>query len=374
VTKGVLPTFEDQTNNARKSKGFALVYWSRDPDGTQHNEGDSLNSLTPGINGPTSKAAVQNADNNLKQLLDYLTNTDDPNNPGHKLIDPTDVVITADHGFATISRHDLDNSGSNFTTSYASSFTYKDATGRQEVNPGYLPPGFVALDIAHNLGLPLFDPDSQVTVNGVVQYKPVDPTVAQANTVVNGVQTLQHPANGDGLIGGTGKITPITQGGSSTGFPVSATPTDAQVVVAANGGSDLIYVSDAAPNKQQTVQNVANFLLHQDYISGVFVDDAYGNIPGTLPLSAINLKGTAQLSTPSIVINFRTFSTNPNNPNDTQAGVEIADTGLQQGQGMHGSFGRQDTFNFMAASGPDFKKGYVDAAPSSNADLPTTLA
>ena len=29
---------------------------------------------------------------------------------------------------------------------------------------------------------------------------------------------------------------------------------------------------------------------------------------------------------------------------------------------MHGSFGRGDTMNFMAAIGPDFKAGYVDAA------------
>jgi len=28
-----------------------LVFWSRDPDGTQHNQGDSLNQLVPGING-----------------------------------------------------------------------------------------------------------------------------------------------------------------------------------------------------------------------------------------------------------------------------------------------------------------------------------
>ena len=29
---------------------------------------------------------------------------------------------------------------------------------------------------------------------------------------------------------------------------------------------------------------------------------------------------------------------------------------------MHGSFSRGDTMNFMAAIGPDFKAGYVDAA------------
>ena len=41
---------------------------------------------------------------------------------------------------------------------------------------------------------------------------------------------------------------------------------------------------------------------------------------------------------------------------------------------MHGSFGRQDTHNFMAAIGPDFKAGMVDDAPVGNADLAPTAA
>jgi hypothetical protein len=54
--------------------------------------------------------------------------------------------------------------------------------------------------------------------------------------------------------------------------------------------------------------------------------------------------------------------------------VNIADTGLQQGQGMHGSFSRADTMNFMAAIGPSFKTGFVDEAPVSNADIGKTIA
>src|SRR5262249_26696064 len=139
-----------------------------------------------------------------------------------------------------------------------------------------------------------------------------------------------------------------------------------------NGGSDLIYV----PNHDaSTVQRIVDFLSKQDYTSGLFVDtDTYGNIPGALSLKDINLKGSTNLPTPAIMLNFRTFPTNPNDPNDTFTGVEVADSGLQQGQGMHGSFGRQDTFNFMAAIGPDFKTHYVDAAPISNADVAPTLA
>src|SRR5215831_2914492 len=58
ATRAVLPAF------VRDAKPFVLVYWSRDPDGTQHNHGDSLNRLTPGINGPTARAAVTDADAN----------------------------------------------------------------------------------------------------------------------------------------------------------------------------------------------------------------------------------------------------------------------------------------------------------------------
>jgi hypothetical protein len=54
--------------------------------------------------------------------------------------------------------------------------------------------------------------------------------------------------------------------------------------------------------------------------------------------------------------------------------AEIADTTLQQGQGMHGSFSRADTFNFTAAIGPSFKRGYVDHMPVSNADVGQTIA
>ena len=54
--------------------------------------------------------------------------------------------------------------------------------------------------------------------------------------------------------------------------------------------------------------------------------------------------------------------------------AEVADTSLQTGQGMHGTFSRADTRNFMAAFGPSFKRGFADPAPVSNADITPTLA
>jgi len=71
------------------------------------------------------------------------------------------------------------------------------------------------------------------------------------------------------------------------------------------------------------------------------------------------------------VVSFRSFDTSCSVP--TRCGVEVADTILKQGQGMHGSFSRADTWNFMALFGPDFKEGFEDPAPASNADVQPTL-
>lgn len=336
TSKVILPMF------VKSGKPFALLYWSRDPDGTQHFQGDSLNQLVPGINGPTSKAGLRNADNNLKQILDYINS--DP-----QIAANTDIFLTADHGFATISKHEIDAAG-RATASYAAKWTYKDAQGRQEVNDGFLPVGFVSIDLAHELGLPLFDPDSQIDgPDGKKIFEPVDPSAVQQLQNVR-----QHPVGGNGLIGGTGRI---------------AKETDAKVVVAANGGSDLIYLPD---RDSDLVKKIVAFLARQDYVDGIFVNDEYKNVPGALPSSTIRLVGSSLTPTPTIAVAFKTFSTDPKQP--IMSEVEIADYVLQQGQGMHGSFGRGNTFNFMAAIGPDFKKQFVDEAPISNADIAPTFA
>ncbi len=333
ITRAILPTFKAQ------AKPFALVYWSRDPDGSQHNQGDSLNSLTPGINGPTSQAAVQNVDNNIKQVLDALEQLG--------LSDNIDVFVTADHGFSTISKSAVNAAGT-LTSSYAATQTYAG------VNAGFLPVGFVAIDLANFLNLPLYDPDTAIANTfdaklGNVQYPKVDATQGQ------------KPRSGNAVIGGTGTVTNGKVDGS--------------VVVAANGGSDLIYLPAGNPvqeNGKTLAANIVDFLTRQDYISGIFSDDSLGRLPGALPLSVINLKGSALTPVPAIVVNFTSFSADPQQP--LQSEVEIADTGLQQGQGMHGSFGRSDTYNNMAAIGPDFKTGFVDSYPVSNADVAVTLA
>jgi hypothetical protein len=334
LTKAVLPSFLES------GKPFVAVFWSRDPDGTQHNQGDSLNRLRPGINGPTSVASIKNADINLKQILDFINNT-----PG--LAAETDLFVTSDHGFSTISKHELSADGKDLVKSYAASQTYKDAAGRQEVPAGFLPAGFVAIDLAHFLNLPLFDPDKIITIEGKKSYKPINPESPSSDT------SEQRPISGDGLIGGTGALTPV----------------DAKVVVAANGGSDLIYLPTKDP---QLLEKIVEFLTTQDYVSGLFTDPDYGPIKGALTLDDINLKGIGVLPTPALVVNFRSFAVESTNP--LMNAVTLCDTALQEGQGMHGSFNRADTLNCMTAFGPDFKQHFVDPAPVSNVDLAKTFA
>jgi hypothetical protein len=157
---------------------------------------------------------------------------------------------------------------------------------------------------------------------------------------------------------------------AKTGALIGADPAHPQMVVTVNGGSDLIYLLGDDP--RALAAKVAGFLMGQDYTAALFVRDDLGPIPGALPMSAINLIGSARTPTPSMVVAFRTASSGCALPETCE--VLVADSELQQGQGSHGSLSRGETHNFMAAVGPDFKAGFVDPSPVSNADLPWTIA
>jgi arylsulfatase A-like enzyme len=299
VSRIVLPHFADG------GKPFALLFWSRDPDITQHNARDSAGEYDPGINGPSALAAVRNADTMVGLLLAALKE--------QGLDKTTDVFVTADHGFLTIA-HASATSPSAI------------ATGPGAETGG----GFLAADLSLGLGLRLTDPGRQ--------FASVDPSA------------------GGRLSGGSGML--------------GLDPQHPDAVVAANGGADLIYLPK--DNAKDLAGRIVEFLSTQDYVSGIFVNDRLGKIAGTLPMSAVNLIGSAKTPVPDIYVNFRSF-TRPCE-NLLQCEIGLNDTGLATGQGSHGSLSRGETRNFMAAIGPDFKAGFADPAPISNADIAPTLA
>jgi arylsulfatase A-like enzyme len=299
ATKVVLPRFK------AAGKPFVLVFWSRDPDGTQHDQGDSLNTLTPGINGPTTQLAFRNASNDLQALRDALK--------ALGLDQDTDIVVTADHGFSTMSRQSA--------TSAAARLRYAD------VVPGLLPQGFVAIDLSRALGLKLMDRAGADVDPGAGGYP-------KFGALLGG--DAEHP----------------------------------KIVFAPNGGTALLYLP--GPDARALAPRVVEALTAQDYTGAIFVNDALGDIPGALPMSDVGLIGSARTPQPSIVVSFRSWSTGCAEPE--MCGVEVADSGQQQGQGIHGAFSRADTHNFMAATGPDFRRGFRDPTPVSNADWAPTLA
>jgi predicted AlkP superfamily pyrophosphatase or phosphodiesterase len=271
----VLPHFK------QSGKPFALLFWSRDPDMSQHNTKDSLGEIVPGINGPSGKAGTRDADSMLGELRQALKD--------QGLEDTTDIFVTADHGFLTVS--------------------HESKTSTSAKN-GEMAQGFLASDLAAALSLPKIS----------------------ANTL-----------------------------GADAQKP--------DVIVATNGGADLIYLPEK--NAKSLAGGIVKFLTTQDYVGGVFVNDELGKFPGALSMSDVNLIGSARTPQPSIYVSFRSSATCDHG---LQCAVGVHDTALGTGQGSHGSLSRAETRNFMAAIGPSFKKGYADPAPISNADIAPTMA
>jgi len=331
TTKVLLPKF------AEEKKPFVLLFWSRDPDGTQHNQGDSLQTLQPGINGDTSKLGLQNADHCLKQLLDWLD--------AHPAIKATtDVLVTSDHGFATISRREIGDGANSGEPSAA--LAYEVAGKDKPEPPGTLPTGFLAVDLAIREHMRIFDPAVRAAGGSSVYAE-----------LALGGEKSQHPSTGSALLGDAVK---------------QIDGQDAKLIVASNGGSDLIY---APSGDASAVRETLRVLTGMDYVGGIFVDDRFcpaaADCPGALPMSAIGLVGHSKVPRPAIIVTYKIFY---QTPGDLQSAALIADTTLQEGQGQHGGFGREQTWNNMAAMGPDFKTGFVDETPMGNIDIVPTLA
>src|SRR5262249_50304907 len=111
---------------------------------------------------------------------------------------------------------------------------------------GTLPTGFLSIDLALRMHLRIFDPAVRATT-GASPY---------AEVVLSGEKS-HYPSSGSAILAESLKQTDGA---------------DAKLIVAANGGSDLIYVPsrDGAIVKQ-ALAAVVDF----DYTGAVFVDDDY---------------------------------------------------------------------------------------------------
>ena len=138
-----------------------------------------------------------------------------------------------------------------------------------------------------------------------------------------------------------------------------------------NGGADLIYLP-GKPMPGRLAGDIVKFLTTQDYVSGIFVNDRLGKFPGALEMSKVGLMGDARTPRPSIMVNFRSDAGDCDEQAAMHGGGQRHRP--QDRPGQPWSLSRAETRNFMAAIGPDFKTGFADPAPISNADITPTLA
>ena len=194
------------------------------------------------------------------------------------------------------------------------------------------------------------------------------------------------------------------------------------VVVAKNGGSDLIYLSKTdfptENARRDELQKIVNFAEAQEWCGPIFsrqlapapvektrrrkrpAETNYlGWIDGTFAQEAVGILNPSR--SPDLTISFREISdqdnaklTGPDVPafaiaakgqtsvkNNSKTlvhpvkGIMYADppAGFTTGMGMHGAAGAAEIHNVCAAIGPDFKRGFVDTNPTANVDVAPTI-
>jgi arylsulfatase A-like enzyme len=308
----------------RKRPRLSLV-WLRDPDTTQH---------VYGIGTSNWHDALRANDAFLGRILAKLEEL------GMK--DATDLIVVSDHGHSNVSG----------PVSLFPLRAVRDGEVADIDAHGHSVSGLVRLaDLLRRGGFTAFD--------GLgCTYLPVAMGIRRDGALV-------YPASNDpdgsvcGKEGQTYQLPP---------FKVPAQLPARALVVAVNGGSDYIYVPDHDP---ELVRTTVAFLQGRGEVGAVFVDDRYGGIPGTLPLSAIHAKDSSGRN-PDIILGY---DYDENAVIEGVRGTEMAGVLLGNSyRGMHGTFGPRDVHNTLIAVGPDFRPGFKDALPTGNVDVAPTVA
>src|SRR5205085_627560 len=163
-----------------------------------------------------------------------------------------------------------------------------------------------------------------------------------------------------------GKICGGVQKYTSPSYVVPKPVPAGAIVVAANAGSDYLFVPDG---NIETVKAAVVSLQSRLQFGAIFVSDRHGAIPGTLPMSLIKTESSASGRAPDIIVSF---SFDENVAVAGKSGVSYASSINRRGD--HSSFSPTDTHISLMASGPDFKSGLHDPLPTANVDVAPTVA
>ena len=144
-------------------------------------------------------------------------------------------------------------------------------------------------------------------------------------------------------------------------------PKARQVLVLSLGGSDFLYVPD---HDAAIVARLAVFFQKSDFAGVIFTK---AGLPGTFPLNAVRLASSGNADAPDLVVSF-CWTAEPNRSGTPGRLIGDFDASFLASPAFHASLSRFDMHNACVASGPDFKRGWVDALPTGNIDLAPTVA
>ena len=315
-----------------KAPDVTLI-WFRSPDSPQHNYG-------PG--SPTYHDALKNQDFLLGKLQAGLK--------AQGWDKTTDLVVVSDHGHSSVSGP---------LATFPLRAITAGAVGAVDSN-GWSVSGDVRLaDLLSRVGggTPTFP--NVFDGNGCM-YVPAMSGVKSDGGPVYPVLPFDATCAAN-------KTAPTnTHGYTTKSFAVPASLPAGSIVIATNGGSDYLYVTD---HSATTVQNLVTFLQKREEVGAIFVHSMYGAINGTIPMSTVKVENAGRAPDIIISYDFDEAAMVAGVP-----GIEYESMSASNNRGMHGSFSPRDVHNTLIAAGPDFKAGFADTLPTGNVDVAPTVA
>ena len=298
------------------------IFWSKEPDATNHAYGPgTYNSID----------ATKMNDEILGRVADKIRELSWEGS--------TDIIITQDHNHSTVSGD----------VSHFPLRRVVDAGVGSHDPYGYSVSGFVrtaellALD-----GLKAYD-------GAGCRNVPTLSGILSDGTELHPVKDDEH-----------GVVCGRTQKYTSPRYSVPKPVPPGAIIVAANAGSDYLFIPDGDP---KIAKAAVTSLQSRLQFGAIFVSDKYGPLRGTLPMSLIKADSKIPGRGPDIIVSF-TFDENV--AVSGRAGISYASSVNRRGD--HGSFSRTDVHISLMFHGPAFKAGLYDTLPTANVDIAPTIA
>src|SRR5947209_3730468 len=302
-------------------KPHLTIFWSKEPDATSHAYGPgTYNSID----------ATKMNDEILGQVVEKLRQLGWDKS--------TDIIITQDHNHSTVSGD---------VAHYPLRAIVDGEIGAHDSH-GYSVSGFVRTA-------------ELLTRDGLKAY---DGAGCRDIPILSGITadgTHLYPSKEDQH----GHVCGRAQKYTSPSYVVPKPIPAGAIVVAANAGSDYLFVPDG---NLDTVKAAVTSLQSRLQFGAIFVSDKHGEIAGTLPMSLIKTESSGNGRAPDIIVSF---NYDENVAVAGKSGVSYASSVNRRGD--HGSFSPTDTHISLMASGPDFKSGFDDTLPTANVDIAPTI-